>query len=108
MKLSPNLQWSDFVVKSTNQPVVVGSRVFHQALWSTQPVTLVISTGSIPTSSQSLGTLTLTPITEFSDIIPAKYLAVTPSTEDDKQIQGRFNYMDSYVKVSFDILSVQI
>lgn len=77
-------------MKSTNQPVLVGSRVFHQALWGAQPVTLVISTGSIPTSSQSLGTFTLTPLTEFSDIIPAKYLAATPQpTEDNKQIQGK-------------------
>lgn len=70
---------------------MVGTRIFHQALWGAQPVTLVISTGSIPASSLSLGTFTLNPITEFSDIIPMKYLTNTPSTEDNnKQIQGEF------------------
>lgn len=89
LKLSPNLQWSDFVIKSTNQPVVVGARVFHQALWGAQPVTLVISTGSIPASSLSLGIFTLAPITEFSDLIPSKYLAAAPPNDDNKQIQGK-------------------
>lgn len=93
LKLSPNLQWSDFVIKSTNQSIVVGSRIFHQALWGTQPVTLVISTGSIPASSLSLGTFNLNPITEFSDIIPSKYLAATSSNEENKQIQGRLVFL---------------
>lgn len=66
---------------------MVGARIFHQALWGAQPVTLVISTGSIPTSSLSLGTFSLATITEFSDLVPSKYLA-PPHSDNNKQIQG--------------------
>lgn len=89
LKTSPSLQWSDFVMKSPSQPVIVGARVFHQALWGAQHVTLVISPGSIPTSSLSLGTFTLATITEFSDIIPSKYLAAAAQVDDNKQVQGK-------------------
>ncbi|RZC32961.1 uncharacterized protein BDFB_008575, partial [Asbolus verrucosus] len=87
LKSLPNLRWTDFSPKSTSQPVVVGCRTFHQALWNAQHVTLVINAGAVPSSTLSLGTYSLTPITEFSDLIPVKFLN-TNSDEDDKYVQA--------------------
>lgn len=91
LKASSNVRWTDFTIKTTIQSLTVGTRVFHQALWGTQPVTLVICAGSVPTSSLSLGMFSLVPITEFSDLIPSKYL---PSQENnpEKQVQGIIDF----------------
>lgn len=67
---------------------MVGTRAFHQALWGTQHVTLMICEGSIPTSSVSLGIFNLMSITEFSDLIPSKYLS-NPENDDTKHVQGK-------------------
>lgn len=87
LKSAANLRWSDFTIKATLAPLMVGSRAFHQAMWGSQHVTLVISSGSVPTSPLSLGTFSLLPITEFSDLIPIKYLP-TKATQDIKHLQA--------------------
>lgn len=91
LKTLSNLRWTDFSMKSTN-PVVVGSRVFHQAMWGTHNVTVAVSAGTIISNTMSLGTFNLTPIIEFSDLIPQSYLATFETIDDDnKQIQGKNN-----------------
>lgn len=88
LKTLSNLRWTDFSMKSTN-PVVVGSRVFHQAMWGTHNVTVAVSAGTIISNTMSLGTFNLTPIIEFSDLIPQSYLATFETIDDDnKQIQA--------------------
>lgn len=67
---------------------MVGTRAFHQALWGTQHVTLMICAVPTPTSSVSLGIFNLMPITEFGDLIPSKYLS-NSETDDTKHVQGK-------------------
>ncbi|KAJ3641762.1 hypothetical protein Zmor_028241 [Zophobas morio] len=86
LKSLPNLRWTDFSVKSTTQPVTVGCRTFQHAVWNTQHVTLVINTGAVPSSTVALGTYSLSAITEFSDLIPAKFACV--DGDDNKYIQA--------------------
>lgn len=76
-------------MKSGITPVVIGTRVFHQALWGAQHVTLVVNAGTVSTSSTlSLGTFNLTPVTEFSDLVPNDILAKPDKDKDGKHIQG--------------------
>ncbi|XP_044263078.1 uncharacterized protein LOC123010332 isoform X1 [Tribolium madens] len=86
LKTLSNLRWTDFSVKSTSQPLVVGCRTFHQAIWNTQHVTLVVNTGALPSSTLTLGTSSLMTITEFSDLVPAKF--VGNESEEEKLIQA--------------------
>ncbi|XP_056642983.1 uncharacterized protein LOC130449285 isoform X1 [Diorhabda sublineata] len=90
LKTVSNLRWTDFSIKSTTQPVLVGTRVFHQALWGTHHVTLSITAGTTTSSTMPLGTFNLTPIIEFSDLIPSIYLTQTDTSKEDdnKQIQA--------------------
>ncbi|KAK9737181.1 hypothetical protein QE152_g10884 [Popillia japonica] len=76
LKTASNLCWNDFTIKSSIPPVIIGPRAFHQAVWGTQHVTLVVSTGPAPSSTLSLGIFSLVPVTEFSDLIPVKYVPV--------------------------------
>lgn len=87
LKTASNLRWSNFSIKENLPPLTVGSRVFHQAVWGVHHVTIIISTGSTPINSQPLGTFTLNPITEFTDLIPAKYTS-SGAQDDSKQIQA--------------------
>ena len=66
--------------------MTVGCRTFQHAVWNTQHVTLVINTGAVPSSTVALGTYSLSAITEFSDLIPAKFACV--DSDDNKYIQG--------------------
>lgn len=66
---------------------MVGHRTFHHALWNNQHVTLVITSESVSSSSISLGTYSLSPITEFSDLIAEKFLN-HDNPENDKYIQA--------------------
>lgn len=90
LKTLSNLRWTDFSIKSTTQPVLVGTRVFHQALWGTHHVTLSVTAGTTTSSTMQLGTFNLTPIIEFSDLIPSIYLSQMDSSreDDNKQIQA--------------------
>ncbi|KAF5295984.1 hypothetical protein FQA39_LY12756 [Lamprigera yunnana] len=74
LKSSANLRWTDFSIKENLVPLVVGTRVVHQAVWGAHHVTLIINTVSASVGVQSLGIFNLTPITEFTDLIPVKYL----------------------------------
>lgn len=79
-------------MKSGLAPVVIGTRTYHQALWGAQHVTLVVNAGTVSTSSTlSLGTFNLTPVTEFSDLVPNDFLAKSDKDRDgdsSKQVQG--------------------
>ncbi|KAF5273047.1 hypothetical protein FQR65_LT04789 [Abscondita terminalis] len=87
LKSTTNLRWTDFSFKENIVPLTVGARVFHQAVWGAHHVTLMIRTGTAPVSSQSLGVFNLTTITEFTDLLPVKYLP-TNSQEIDKLEQA--------------------
>ncbi|CAG9857294.1 unnamed protein product [Phyllotreta striolata] len=86
LKTVSNLRWTDFSVKSSTGPVQVGSRVFHQAMWGTHNVTVAVSAGSTVSNAMPSASYTLTPIIEFSDLIPNAYLA-TNDNEDDNNKQ---------------------
>ncbi|XP_018576497.1 uncharacterized protein LOC108915033 [Anoplophora glabripennis] len=89
LKTSSNLRWTDFSIKSGITPSKVGRRVFHQALWGAQHVTLVVNAGTVTSSTLSLGTFNLTPVTEFSDLVPQNYLTDSDVGKDsNKQIQA--------------------
>lgn len=89
LKTSPNLRWTDFSLKSGTVPLTVGRRVFHQALWGAQHVTLVVNTGTITSSTIPLSTFNLSPVTEFSDLVPESCLADSGTIVDsNKQVQG--------------------
>ncbi|GJQ86222.1 hypothetical protein Trydic_g8923 [Trypoxylus dichotomus] len=81
LKTASNLRWSDFTIKSSIPPVIIGPRAFHQAVWGTQHVTLIVSTGPAPSSTLSLGMFSLVPVTEFSDLIPIKYVPMKESSD---------------------------
>ncbi|XP_018328356.1 uncharacterized protein LOC108739120 [Agrilus planipennis] len=72
LKAASSLRWSDFTLIENSTPLLLGPRVFYQALWGSQHVTLVISKGTIPSSSLSLGNFNLIPITEFVDLVPVQ------------------------------------
>ncbi|KAK5649960.1 hypothetical protein RI129_000989 [Pyrocoelia pectoralis] len=87
LKTASNLRWTNLSIKENLPPLIVGPRVFHQAIWGVHHVTIIISTGSTPINSQPLSTFTLNPITEFTDLIPAKYFpSATP--DDSKLVQA--------------------
>ncbi|XP_044755946.1 uncharacterized protein LOC123314706 [Coccinella septempunctata] len=86
LKTSSNLRWSDFTVKNAN-PLILGRRTFHQALWGTHHVTLAINRGLVPSCTLSLGTFNLNPVTEFNDLVPVKYLGETES-DASRQVQA--------------------
>lgn len=77
-------------MKSGTTPAVIGTRAFHQALWGAQHVTLIVNAGTVCTSSTlSLGSFNLTPVTEFSDLVPNDFLAKSDKDGDSsKQVQG--------------------
>lgn len=81
-----NLRWNDFTIKNAN-PLLLGRRTFHQALWGTHHVTLVINRGLVPSCTLSLGTFNLNPVTEFNDLVPIKYLGEN-EPDESKQVQG--------------------
>ncbi|XP_023013744.2 uncharacterized protein [Leptinotarsa decemlineata] len=95
LKTLSNLRWTDFSIKSGTTPVVVGNRAFHHALWGTQHVTLLVNAGSVTSSTLSLGTFNLTPVTEFSDLIPKSYLASSEISREDttKQFQATISVL---------------
>ncbi|KAL3277207.1 hypothetical protein HHI36_012557 [Cryptolaemus montrouzieri] len=86
LKSSANLRWNDFNVKLSN-PVILGKRIFHQALWGTHHVTLSINRGLAPSCTLSLGTFNLTPVTEFSDLVPVKYFG-EEDADESTQVQA--------------------
>ncbi|KAJ8917120.1 hypothetical protein NQ315_012610 [Exocentrus adspersus] len=88
LKSSPNLRWIDFSMKSGTSAVTVGRRTFHQALWGTQHVTLMVNTDTVTSSTLSLGTFSLTPVTEFSDLIAESYTVKSESKDSAKQRQA--------------------
>lgn len=81
-------------MKSGISPVIIGTRAFHQALWGAQHVTLVVTAGTVSTSSTlALGTFNLMPVTEFSDLVPIDFLAKPDKDRDgdsSKQVQGKY------------------
>jgi hypothetical protein len=87
LKSLPSLRWTDFSLKSTSQPLVVGCRTFHHATWNGQHVTLVINTGAVPSSTLALGSSSIASITEFSDLIADKFLTVN-NDDSDKYVQA--------------------
>ncbi|KAJ9579553.1 hypothetical protein L9F63_004738 [Diploptera punctata] len=68
LKMAPNLRWTDFTVQE-DACVIVGRRAFHPAVWSSQPVTLIVTQDQ---SLQSRGCLC--PLAEFSDLVPVRFL----------------------------------
>ncbi|XP_071051540.1 putative uncharacterized protein DDB_G0277255 isoform X1 [Onthophagus taurus] len=88
LKSLPSLRWTDFTIKNSAQSVIIGPRAFHQAIWGSQHVTLVISTGTASTTTLSLGVYALMPVTEFSDLIPVQYLPEKPGDASIKQLQA--------------------
>ncbi|XP_060527359.1 uncharacterized protein LOC132702615 [Cylas formicarius] len=88
LKTSPNLRLADFTIKTSLQPVFVGAKSFHQALWGSQHVTLLFSTGLATSSTLSLGTFSLNAVTEFNDLVPREYLADPKNKNDTKQVQA--------------------
>nr|CAI5867098.1 unnamed protein product [Callosobruchus analis] len=79
LKTAPSLRWSDFaVVSAPNSPVLAGHRAFHQALWSAaHHVTLCVDAGAAASAkgALALGSFAVQAVTEFSDLVPEKYLA---------------------------------
>nr|CAH7749343.1 unnamed protein product [Callosobruchus chinensis] len=79
LKTAPSLRWSDFaVVSGPNSPVLAGHRAFHQALWSAaHHVTLCVDAGAAASAkgALALGSFAVQAVTEFSDLVPEKYLA---------------------------------
>ncbi|KAK9887198.1 hypothetical protein WA026_021040 [Henosepilachna vigintioctopunctata] len=86
LKSISNLRCDDFTIKTVN-PVVLGKRTFHQALWGTHHVTLSINRGLAPSCTLSLGTFNLIPVTEFSDLVPLSYVGEN-ETNESKQVQA--------------------
>lgn len=76
LKTAVNLRWTDFTHSEDSWAVSVGRRVFHPAQWASQHVTLCLTVDQGLQSGLSSrgGTSTLTPLTEFSDLVPAHYL----------------------------------
>lgn len=77
---------------STGPSTVIGSRTFQQAMWGSCCVTLVISSETVLTSTLSFGTYNLVPITEFTDLLPAKYLP-NNNVNEENHLQGKFHYL---------------
>lgn len=78
MKSTPNLQWSDFTINDDSSNVVVGGRVFLNAQWNMLPVTLCLTVG------QSRLPNSLSPITQFFDLVASKYV----NHEKTELVQG--------------------
>uniref|UniRef100_A0A1B6C665 Uncharacterized protein n=1 Tax=Clastoptera arizonana TaxID=38151 RepID=A0A1B6C665_9HEMI len=68
LKSTSNLSWSDFTVLEESKSVVIGERVFLSALWNMLPVTLCLTMG------QSRVPNSLSPITQFFDLVASKYV----------------------------------
>lgn len=90
LKFSPHLRWNEFSIKENLLPLVIGNRVFHQAVWGAHHVTVVVSAGTIPIGTLSMGTFNLIPITEFTDLISSKYLPRTSENNEEKLVQGTY------------------
>ncbi|XP_068086010.1 uncharacterized protein [Anabrus simplex] len=85
LKTAVNLCWTDFVVPDESRAVVVGRRTFHQAQWSSHQVTLCLAVdqglqSGLPTRG---GSSMPVPITEFSDLVPCRYLSVHSKGKGD-------------------------
>lgn len=92
LKTMENLRWSDFTINlNNNKRIFVGKCVFYQAIWQMQHVTLCVSTGITNSITLKLGNCILTPITEFSDLIPYNFLSVKNLEEycQPAAIQGK-------------------
>lgn len=84
-----NLRFDDFTIIESSQAFVVGKKVFHAAIWTSNPVTLALSADSNQLSgvggelSQLSGGIcgVLNPITEFCDIVSSCHLPLMPTIE---------------------------
>ncbi|CAH1119341.1 unnamed protein product [Phaedon cochleariae] len=91
LKAQSNLRWADFSLISGTPPITVGDRTFRQAVWGAHHVTLLTNAGAVGSSTLQLGTFNLTPVTEFSDLVPNVYLALPEGggrEDKDKQTQA--------------------
>lgn len=68
LKAATSLQWNDFDVSEDSSSVLFGGRVFLKAHWNQVPVTLCLTLG------QSRIPNTMSPLTQFFDLIASKYL----------------------------------
>ncbi|XP_049814047.1 uncharacterized protein LOC126260751 [Schistocerca nitens] len=88
LKTVPELHWSDFSVDERGR-TLAGRRAFYPALWSGHPVTLSVSAagrggGDLPASRAPM----LTPLAQFCDLIPARYLLRPPSVDPDQLVRA--------------------
>lgn len=85
------LRWADFSIVDSSSGVIVGKRAFYHGLWGAHHVTLALSKQQ-PCSvhKPALGSFNLTPVTEFSDLIPASLLQPNENTNssDENLVQG--------------------
>jgi hypothetical protein len=92
---SLNLRFDDFLIIDSIG-LVVGKRVFHQALWQNSSyVTLMLTSDANQiVSGSELNQMSggvsgaLQPITEFHDLVPNNYLPSMPTTKV-QLVQGR-------------------
>lgn len=81
------LRWTDFAIVDDASGVVVGKRAFYHGLWGPHHVTLALSTDRGSMHKPALGSLTLCPVIEFDDLVPATLIPLCP-TQDSNMIQG--------------------
>ena len=96
-----NLRFDDFIIIDSVGGLVVGKRVFHQAIWNNSVyVTLVLTSDSNQMVSGVCSELNqmsggvsgaLKPITEFCDLVQSNYLPLMPSTKV-QMVQGEKNH----------------
>lgn len=90
LKAAENLRWSDFTIMEDSRKMVAGHRVFYPAIWCGQNVTLCVTMSQgLQSTPSSRSSSLLTPITEFSDLVPAMYLPMGPK-ENQELLQGNF------------------
>ncbi|XP_069671433.1 uncharacterized protein [Periplaneta americana] len=83
LKSALNLRWTDFTVDES-RPVVVGRRSFCSALWGAHGVTLSLTVDqTLQSGVSSGGCFSLRPLTEFSDLVPARFLPGQPPDKED-------------------------
>lgn len=69
--------------------VCVGKRSFYHGLWGPHHVTLALSREQGSMHKPLLGSFSMSPVTEFSDLIPAAYLPSESVLEEESNlIQG--------------------
>jgi hypothetical protein len=108
-----NLRFDDFIILDSIG-LVVGRRVFHQALWQNAIyVTLVLTSDSNQmVSGSGLNQMSggvsgaLNSVTEFCDLVPNNYLPSMPTTKV-QMVQGKFIlahyllFLDAFAKLIF-------